>query len=173
MIHGRWCNARTMPIICRHCGSNIFYFSCNCGCKVLFDELGDPWPRHYCEEYTSSIAHNLEQGTILIKNSFSWQLVDNDSEMLFEKEYEKTIIFNKNHSNDIPIEKIVPISNETIEIIGVITEIIIDINIKKIFNINENSIGSLMITKFENIHYSQLTVHSLNIADKNKKSYTF
>ncbi|NHI93676.1 MAG: hypothetical protein EAX96_14415 [Candidatus Lokiarchaeota archaeon] len=46
--HGFWCNSRTIPIKCRNCGKNIFYFSYDCGCSLLFDALRDPWPFHFC-----------------------------------------------------------------------------------------------------------------------------
>ena len=49
MRHGFWCNARTIPMRCRCCGTNpIFWFSCECGCSVLWDDLGPPWPNHRC-----------------------------------------------------------------------------------------------------------------------------
>lgn len=36
---------------CRHCGTDpIFWMSCNCGCSVIFDALGPPWPKHKCLE---------------------------------------------------------------------------------------------------------------------------
>lgn len=46
--HGPWCGARTYPTECPHCGAEVFYFSCACGCKVFFDELGGDWPIHDC-----------------------------------------------------------------------------------------------------------------------------
>lgn len=46
--HGPWCNARTRPTRCPHCGARVFYFACDCGCKVFFDSLGCPWPVHEC-----------------------------------------------------------------------------------------------------------------------------
>lgn len=49
--HGAWCGARTVPMQCRYCGQQVFYFYCNCGSKVFFNALGDPWPRHLCHEY--------------------------------------------------------------------------------------------------------------------------
>lgn len=49
-IHGAWCNARTIPMRCRYCGEDVFYFTCNCGCKVFFDALGSPWVTHNCLE---------------------------------------------------------------------------------------------------------------------------
>lgn len=48
MIHGYRCGANTFPLQCRYCGERIFFFSCDCGSRVLFDELGPPWPEHNC-----------------------------------------------------------------------------------------------------------------------------
>lgn len=53
-IHGAWCGAQTIPIICRYCGEPVFFFQCRCGCKVFFEELGAPWPKHLCDEYLQS-----------------------------------------------------------------------------------------------------------------------
>jgi hypothetical protein len=48
--HGTWCNTHTYRTRCRYCGEEVFYFSCDCGCKVFFDSLGSPWPEHNCME---------------------------------------------------------------------------------------------------------------------------
>ena len=48
MIHGFYCKTHTFPTKCRFCGSDVFFFSCDCGSKVFFDELGSPWPVHNC-----------------------------------------------------------------------------------------------------------------------------
>lgn len=49
--HGDWCNAETKRIRCQYCKKYpIFYFGCDNGCKVFFDELGDLWPLDACEE---------------------------------------------------------------------------------------------------------------------------
>ncbi|HET6444010.1 MAG TPA: hypothetical protein VFI27_05455 [candidate division Zixibacteria bacterium] len=55
-IHGSWCNTRTYPMTCRYCRNRVFYFSCDHGSKIFFDELGPPWPRHLCEEYQASLG---------------------------------------------------------------------------------------------------------------------
>ncbi len=46
--HGPACNARTRPTRCRRCHEDIFFFTCDCGSRVLFDELGDSWTKHHC-----------------------------------------------------------------------------------------------------------------------------
>lgn len=54
------CNAKTYPITCKYCGESVYYFSCDCGSGVFFEELGAPWPRHNCHAYSDlheSSAH--------------------------------------------------------------------------------------------------------------------
>ena len=46
--HGYWCNTKTFPMSCKACGSRIFFFQCDHESRVLFDELGWPWPIHDC-----------------------------------------------------------------------------------------------------------------------------
>lgn len=47
--HGYWCGAKTYRRKCPGCQRKAFFFSCDCGSKVFFDELGAPWPKHDCE----------------------------------------------------------------------------------------------------------------------------
>ena len=47
-VHGTICNTKTFPTKCPRCGAGVFYFSCDCGSRVFFDEPGDPWPIHDC-----------------------------------------------------------------------------------------------------------------------------
>ena len=47
-VHGIICNTKTFPTKCHTCGASVFFFSCDCGSRVFFDELGEPWPVHDC-----------------------------------------------------------------------------------------------------------------------------
>ncbi len=49
-VHGEWCGTKTWPTLCPSCSARVFYFSCDHGSKVFFDELGSPWPIHDCHE---------------------------------------------------------------------------------------------------------------------------
>ena len=46
--HGSFCQTKTYPVKCWACQKSIFVFQCTCGSCILFDDLGDPWPRHQC-----------------------------------------------------------------------------------------------------------------------------
>lgn len=36
------------PSRCTGCRQEIFHWACTCGSNILFDKLGEPWPRHRC-----------------------------------------------------------------------------------------------------------------------------
>lgn len=48
VVHGEWCRTKTWPASCPECSKEVFFFSCDHGSKVFFDELGSPWPVHDC-----------------------------------------------------------------------------------------------------------------------------
>ena len=37
---------KTWQTACPDCAKRVFFFSCTCGSKVFFDQLGAPWPHH-------------------------------------------------------------------------------------------------------------------------------
>lgn len=48
-------SAFTVPnYVCRTCGQKVFYYEHPNGAKVLFDQLGPPWPKHPCYESASN-----------------------------------------------------------------------------------------------------------------------
>ena len=55
VVHGDQCNTKTYPTRCKYCQETVFYFSCDHGCKVFFDELDKPWPVHRCPEYLKHV----------------------------------------------------------------------------------------------------------------------
>ncbi len=60
VVHGEWCSTKTWPTSCPSCSKKVFFFSCDHGSKVFFDELGYPWPVHDCHE---SWARDLRRFT--------------------------------------------------------------------------------------------------------------
>ena len=88
-VHGMWCNARTFPTHCRHCGMKEFFFSCSCGCKVFFESLGPPWPEHACLE--SKVAtfgkENVEDALAMIIMQPGYSRLG----LQIEREYAETV----------------------------------------------------------------------------------
>ena len=73
MQHGFWCGARTIPMPCRYCGANlVFWFSCECGCSVVWDELGWPWPKHPCfTRRSTGVVESVSQDVLAVAR-MSW-----------------------------------------------------------------------------------------------------
>ncbi len=54
-VHGPYvCNSRAYPTSCRYCSRDVFYFFCDHGSKVFFDDLGGRWPEHNWGSDTAS-----------------------------------------------------------------------------------------------------------------------
>lgn len=66
--HGSWCNARAWPTRCRYCGNDVFFFTCDHGCKVFFNELGPPWPLHACTEYLATVVGRAQLERFMRQN---------------------------------------------------------------------------------------------------------
>lgn len=47
--HGQDCISKTYPTQCWYCYSKIWVYQCNHGSVLLFDLLGNGWPRHECD----------------------------------------------------------------------------------------------------------------------------
>lgn len=48
--HDSSCVTKAIPINCPDCKAAVFFFKCNCGSRVIFDELGYPWQIHNCRQ---------------------------------------------------------------------------------------------------------------------------
>ncbi|WP_422359099.1 hypothetical protein [Reichenbachiella sp.] len=48
--HDTHCVSKAYRTNCPDCSRSVWFFSCNCGSKVFFDQLGIPWPQHSCRE---------------------------------------------------------------------------------------------------------------------------
>ena len=77
---------KTYPRQCRYCGADIFYHTNEYGSRVLFDDLGSPWPRHECWEFSNTDPASLYISGIGEKHIYwvrrghnNWYLLDNIS----------------------------------------------------------------------------------------------
>ena len=71
MTHGSWCGSRTFQTNCPTCRAVVYYFSCDCGSRVFFDDLGGSWPRHDCDtSWTNSLIRTIDStGGITVRLS--------------------------------------------------------------------------------------------------------
>lgn len=45
--------------VCGQCGASVYYYEHPNGARVLFDQLGPPWPKHPCYEASQAINRNV------------------------------------------------------------------------------------------------------------------
>jgi hypothetical protein len=155
-IHGRWCGAKTFPTVCRYCLSSVFYFECDCGCKVFFDDLGSPWPLHRCPEYLDASADPVG----------------------IEREYASTVATNYQRQIERPeahaIVRCDPNNKAPVEDLGIIREVIPEIDIAaKCGIIRSDSVGMGFLGKLATGMYGQITIHAGDLSTEDTKSYTF
>lgn len=81
------CNAKTIKTKCLYCGNTVFYFSCDCGCKIFFNRLGGSWERHFCEEYIEHAIKNQEpEGNFELKDNLAKQIKEDYSNISIDIE---------------------------------------------------------------------------------------
>lgn len=61
--HDITCITKAFPTNCPDCTEPVWFFSCSCGSKLFFNQLGYPWEQHVCRKY------QLQQTIKLIKDS--------------------------------------------------------------------------------------------------------
>ena len=104
------CNAKTYPITCRVCGEKVYYFSCDHGAKVFFQELGPPWTQHTHEDIMKPIKTKMEVELKKIEAQFKET----------QSELDKMLT---DHQHDLEfLTMTIEILTETIEYLGGILE---------------------------------------------------
>ena len=150
--HGWWCGSKAFPTRCRYCHSDVFYFSCNCGSKVFFDDLGGDWPLHDCT------AQILKQVQVAI-----------------EDKYAKRIILRKKAKIKLPpIKAIYANSGEVVEDLGIVREVC-DVDVYKKFRIpREGGLSAAFLGReLVKNHFTQVTVYTGGLSADQVHSYTF
>ncbi len=169
--HGKWCNSRTYPTRCKYCGERVFYFTCDHGCKVFFDDLGIPWPEHRCLGYMRA-----QYGDDIVAHGLAAMMMTRGEEISrrIDKDYSKAV--RKEHATERPPEivRCEPYDNcPPEEIEGVVREIIPKVNMLKRFGFEPFTLGVSALGLLARDEYAQMTVHTGTLAEEDHTSYTF
>jgi hypothetical protein len=150
--HGWWCAARTFPMHCRSCRADVFYFSCNCGSKVFFDDLGGDWPLHDCTD------HIVKQVRVAIEAKYADRVAHR----------------RKPKSWVSPIVALEPSGTEVVEDLGIVREVA-EVDVYKKFRVPREGglsaafLGPALATN----EFVQITVHTGGLSADRIHSYTF
>lgn len=175
--HGYWCNSRTYPCKCPGCGDSVFFFHCDCGSRVFFDALGQPWPIHDCEtswtrklvrkrDASGKITVRLNNNVVVIRPPESFEV---DGEFV-----SKTLERAKKNIQD-PIKKIDPSENfdEMVEVVGVLREKRAEVDVVKALRLsNSTTMASAFLGPLAKGKWGKATLHEKDVAKDILNSYT-
>lgn len=173
--HGHWCNSKTWPTKCPACDALVYFFQCDCGSKVFFDDLGGSWPIHDCNASWAKnlIRHKSNSGgiTVEISNGITVRRAPESFDI------EASIINNARKRKSNKPDPIVSIKPESVlgetTVIGILREITLDVDISKALNIPSSSpIAAAFLGHLGNKPLGKITVHEPPSKENVLKSYT-
>jgi hypothetical protein len=169
--HGYWCNARTFPMRCRYCRTDVFFFRCDCGSKVFFEELGYPWTIHNCLDRWIA-----EYGPEFVGRAMARRMMSGRSlGSAIQREYaERVDAGQQQRRTTHRVVRTDPIRKESkVSELGVLRELIPRANPYKQLDIARHSlIGRALLGKLGGSDVGQVTIHVGDLATEDVKSFT-
>src|SRR5216683_515291 len=167
MVHGAWCGAKVFPTDCWHCRQPIFIFICNCDCRVLFDDLGAPWPKHLCAQgLVKHYGFTEQQVNSLVRRRADELGLDVPE---IDHLFGKALVEKRNWK--IPIQRVTP--SGTRRIIGVIRDRVFDLDPRRKLGVTSGTVKDRQLSRQIPGRVAQLTVHSGAIGAAVTESFTF
>ena len=169
--HGYWCNTRTYPTTCRYCGESVFFFACDHGCKVFFDELGAPWPEHNCMDRWIA-----ELGPDTFGQLMAWRMMEPGVSIgTTIAPGHGEVLRSKAQSRD-PLEPMncEPRSGDLTEEVGTVTEVCEVVNLAKQLHIpTETPVGDSLLRALGTTELGRITIHTGSLEEDESWSFTF
>lgn len=174
--HGKWCGAVTWPTKCPSCGDPVFFFHCNCGCKVFFDELGSPWPIHDCDtSWTRNLIRTKgPDGSITVQLSEGVSATRAPDSFSVEK---ATVSEGSRRHKSIAQDPIVSVppdgSPDVVTVVGILREKRARVRVERILKLDETtSMASAFLSPLSEGSWGQITVHEPSASGSVLHSYT-
>ena len=183
-VHGPWCRTRTFPTVCKYCAEHVFYFSCDCGSALFFDELGTPWPIHQCGKFVqnatlSRLGQENLSGTVLSylddkKTEAIAQLIERNIERNYVDAIKQaTCVQELSPKQSSWIVRQDPYHNCKTSEQGIITEIIWNAKIVTKAGLAAGSLGISMLGTYAEIPLVQITIHTAALAEDESENFSF
>lgn len=172
-IHGDWCGARTLPTRCRYCSQDVYYFSCNCGSKVFFSELGDPWPLHRCVPGLTAMY-----GREFVEYGMAMQMKQHVASKLkspIEKRYEDVVkgqLAKRKSSGDAWIQRISASAGSDFEDAATLKEIDMKVDVARRLKVAGSGMASAFLGVLGKKDHGQVTLHAGGLEAAKAESYT-
>lgn len=178
VVHGEWCGTRTWPTHCSSCSGEVFFFTCNHGSKVFFDELGPPWPVHDCDtSWTRDLPRTVTGGgEIIVELRPGIRVIrsseDPDSFAIEQRSVSKARTVKKKRIQN-RIEAVNPPRRPWKESqIGTLRELRPSVNPTKVYKVKDTSMGRAMLGPIGVQEVGRITVHVTYSSDEPIDNFT-
>lgn len=168
--HGWWCNARTYPTRCKYCGERVFFFTCDCGSKVFFDELGWPWPEHHCLQYLIT-----QYGKEFIERAMAAQIMlpgRSATDHRIAPDYARAVGEHQTRPAPPCIVRCNPEAGQVVCDIGTIRELIPQVDVFRKMRVARSAFGIQLLGPLGRDAVGQVTIHTGDLAHEDAKSFT-
>jgi hypothetical protein len=167
--HGWWCSARTYPTRCKYCHADVFFFSCNCGSKVFFDELGGLWPEHNCRERWIA-----EFGKDLYGKMMAQQMMRPGIQRKIQVDagYRDRVTKSFHRPRRPEIKRKPAEEDSIVHEVGFLREVIRKVDIYKVLGFERTPMASVVLGELVKETQHQITLHSGDLSTADVASYT-
>lgn len=180
-IHGSWCGARTIPMRCRYCKTDVFYFSCEHGSEVLFDALGVPWPQHRHLDHLSyerllelagedGLARFMEERMTTVR--VDWRY-GRWAQQAWTSLREQAEAIQEPRPPPREIVRQVPYPHLLAEEVGIVRELIENVDIHRRYGVGEQTLGEAALGDLARQNVTQVTVYTSVLGEEDDFCYTF
>ena len=183
--HGPGCRTRTYRTRCWVCNDPVFYFECNHGSKLRFDELGEPWPIHRDD----SLPYQRKLEIVVEKTGskdaaaryLETQMMTGTIDVAYGRRIQAAWWREARRQADEPqsdvspreIVRMDPYAGATEEVTGVVRELIGDVDVYRRLGLPETAVSAAALGELGEGRFSQLTVHTAALGEPDDESYTF
>ena len=169
--HGRWCNAITWRTTCPRCRESVFFFRCDCGSGVFFDDLGHPWPIHDCDtSWTRGLGRQHDDSggiTVQITREIT---VTRPPDGSIDRDVIARGVRREQRSDPIVARQ--PDGSEELFLVGILRELRVDVDVLGSLRLPDTSMASGFLGQLARGKWGRVTIHTQSPHEDLLNSYT-
>ncbi len=171
VLHGWRCNARTIPVRCKHCQAEVFYFTCDCGHQVVFGSLGIPWTKHDCPERRALLIDRY--GSAAVEQDQTVVMLPGIETAYAEQVLRAAAALQRHDYMPPDIVPQLPYHGAQTSEIGIVRQIVPEVDIYSRFRLSRGSLALAMLKSAGEAPYTQIIIDVEALADEDHSRFTF
>ena len=170
-VHGTWCNSVTWRTKCRFCREQVFFFKCDCGSGVFFDELGPAWPIHDCDRFWGDKLRRWkdDSGGLNVEIAPGITVRRAPEGSIDQSVVSRAI---RRERRPDPIEAIQPEGSEEVTVVGILRQLQVEVDVGAFLKLPKTSMASGFLGKLAQGRWGKVTIHSQSPREDVLNSYT-